>query len=616
VTDDDQAWVPGLLRDYGYRGRRQDNAWSEVLLVRDGERWLGRGLDHAAALADALAQILPSALARALYDARVAEAPVSQPASVAAATTPSPTPAVAAASPPSEPEPAAAAAAAPPEPEPRQLIELPKLQRIVLPSYPPGAVAEARDTLDDILKEIHESRPDFALMAPRLQKVHMLAWICRARGFDEQFTGEHRINTLTRKIAHELTNISKIMWPGSVQALQMNARPDCVVGELGLKTIHVPRTWHEASEFVLSHRDRALASDTPLDDYGWVDDNRRAPTGDPRLILQEAVQFIENIAGPVREGPARHFPNPPEDMGNETLDALVRQAQNLRAIRSHTLAPELWGAAMGRMRWLAGRIGDRAQLLRKWLDPEFRPPVDHARNTATAAANLEQKAVKREQVKADAADLKSDQLGAWLVRAFEVFNTPEIAGMLDEPLRAQAQNLDDNTLPDTDRRLRRRLRDLRAHLHSGAASDAAAAESDDSHKVEPPAPPEPPEEPVDHLGDPLVAQVRSLVQGKSALFVSNRDDPDLKARLEDRLDLKITWCDGNPRKVQAQCDSIARRSYDLVLIATGFQAHTIDGSLARAARAVDVPYVRVFKGRPLACVRALARTFGLAENPA
>ena len=102
------------------------------------------------------------------------------------------------------------------------------------------------------------------------------------------------------------------------------------------------------------------------------------------------------------------------------------------------------------------------------------------------------------------------------------------------------------------------------------------------------------------------ALVRSRVQGKSALFVSNRDDPDLKARLEDRLDLKITWCDGNPRKVQAQCDSIARRSYDLVLIATGFQAHTIDGILARAARGVGVPYVRVFKGRPLAVARGSA----------
>ena len=51
-----------------------------------------------------------------------------------------------------------------------------------------------------------------------------------------------------------------------------------------------------------------------------------------------------------------------------------------------------------------------------------------------------------------------------------------------------------------------------------------------------------------------------------------------------------------------------------MLIATGFQAHTIDGILARAARAGGVPYVRVFKGRPLACVRALARSLGLQDT--
>jgi hypothetical protein len=635
VTDDDQAWIPRLLREFGYRGKRQDNTWSEVLLVRDGERWLGRGLDHASALADALAQMLPSAAARLLYDARLADAPADTAATAAAlvaATVPAiavataviPTvaavPAVAAvaavaAAPEPEPATPTASPASPitTSPEPEARPEPPKLQRIVLPSYPANAVAEARDTLDDILKEIHESRPDFALMAPRQQKVHMLAWICRARGYDEQFTGEHRINSLVRKIAHELTNISKIMWPGSVQALQMNARPDCVVGELGLKTIHVPRTWHEASEFVQQHRERALASDVQLDDYGWVDDARRPPSGDPRTLLREAVQLIEGIAGPVQEAPARHFSNPPEEIGNDTVDALVRAAQHLRAIRGHTLAPELWGAAMGRMRWLVGRLGDRAHILRKWLDPEFRPPVE--RNTA---ASLEQARVKKETVKDQLppADSDNSTLAAWLVRAFDVLSTPEIVGLLAEPQRAQAQGLDDDSLPDADRRLRRRLRDLRAQLHGGGRDAATdAGETDESPKSEPPVAAEPVSEDVVDPADPLVAQVRLRVQGKSALFVSNRDDPDLKARLEDRLDLKITWCDGNPRKVQAQCDSIARGSYDLVLIATGFQAHTIDGSLARAARAVDVPYVRVFKGRPLACVRALARTFGLAENP-
>ncbi|WP_434415883.1 hypothetical protein [Nannocystis pusilla] len=50
-----------------------------------------------------------------------------------------------------------------------------------------------------------------------------------------------------------------------------------------------------------------------------------------------------------------------------------------------------------------------------------------------------------------------------------------------------------------------------------------------------------------------------------------------------------------------------------MLIATGFQAHNIDGILARAARASAIPYVRVFKGRPLAVARALARTLGVAS---
>lgn len=115
---------------------------------------------------------------------------------------------------------------------------------------------------------------------------------------------------------------------------------------------------------------------------------------------------------------------------------------------------------------------------------------------------------------------------------------------------------------------------------------------------------------------PLLAQVRPLVAGKSALFISNRSDPNLKSHLENRLGLKLTWCEGDQRKIQAQCDSIAHCSYDLVLLATGFQGHSADGVLGRAARSVGVPYIRVFKGRALACVRAIARTFGLAESAA
>lgn len=556
--------------------------------------------------------MFPSAAARALFDVASGEpstastsvvaAPAEPEASTLAAETPT----------------APAIASTPAEPEARG-FEPPKVgQRLILPlpAYPPAAVADARETLDDILKEIADARPDFALMAPRHQKVHMLGWICRARGLDEQFAGEHKVTILVRRVAHELTNISKIMWPGSVQALQMSARPDCVVGELGLKSLQIPRTWNDASEFVQQHRDRALVGDVPLDDYGWADDLRRAPPEDPRALLREAQHAVEALGGPVQEPPPRHLTVAPEELSTESIEQLVKHVQQLRAIRIATLQPELWGCIIGRMRWLAGRLGDRAHTLKKWLDPEFRPPVDNSRATAQQhdQLRLRQQAVRHEREALLAEPVTAAaELGAWLVKAFDAYNTPDVAA-LAEPLRAAVLALDDDALPEADRRLRRRLRDLKNHLRHTDGS-AARVEGDEPEPLEgddagKPALASDDDEPDDSLS----ALVRSRVDGKSALFVSNRDDPDLKARLEDRLGLDITWCDGNPRKVQAQCESITRRSYDLVLIATGFQAHTIDGILARAARAGGVPYVRVFKGRPLACVRALARSLGLQDT--
>ena len=86
------------------------------------------------------------------------------------------------------------------------------------------------------------------------------------------------------------------------------------------------------------------------------------------------------------------------------------------------------------------------------------------------------------------------------------------------------------------------------------------------------------------------------------------------ARHTDLLGITITWCDGSLRRVQAQCERIQRGSYDLILSATGFQVHGVDSALARAASAAGVPYVRVNRGRPVACVQAIAREFGLTSD--
>ncbi|MFY0542157.1 hypothetical protein [Nannocystis pusilla] len=67
--------------------------------------------------------------------------------------------------------------APPAAPEQPELPRSPIVGRIQLPTYPAAAVAEARETLEEILKDIQDMRPDFALMSPRYQKVYMLAWI-------------------------------------------------------------------------------------------------------------------------------------------------------------------------------------------------------------------------------------------------------------------------------------------------------------------------------------------------------------------------------------------------------------------------------------------------------
>ena len=99
------------------------------------------------------------------------------------------------------------------------------------------------------------------------------------------------------------------------------------------------------------------------------------------------------------------------------------------------------------------------------------------------------------------------------------------------------------------------------------------------------------------------------------LFASNRFDARLEARLTELLGVKMAGCDGGPRRVQSQCERIAQGSYDLVLSATGFQDHAVDGALAHAANLAGIPYVRVNRGRPLACAQAIVRELGKLPAP-
>ncbi len=112
----------------------------------------------------------------------------------------------------------------------------------------------------------------------------------------------------------------------------------------------------------------------------------------------------------------------------------------------------------------------------------------------------------------------------------------------------------------------------------------------------------------------ILRAVQKRIRGKRALYVSNRKDPELESKLTGLLKVTITWCDGDMRGVQAQCERITNGKYDLVLSATGFQTHGTDKALSEASREAKVRYVRVNRGRPAACVQAIAREFGIEEG--
>lgn len=98
------------------------------------------------------------------------------------------------------------------------------------------------------------------------------------------------------------------------------------------------------------------------------------------------------------------------------------------------------------------------------------------------------------------------------------------------------------------------------------------------------------------------------------LFVSNRHDPARDDRLRELLGFaSLDPCVCESSRVDAKARSIRQGGYDLVLAATGFLPHKVDGALKDACRLLGVPYVRVNRGRPLQCLRRLTQDLGLAR---
>lgn len=109
----------------------------------------------------------------------------------------------------------------------------------------------------------------------------------------------------------------------------------------------------------------------------------------------------------------------------------------------------------------------------------------------------------------------------------------------------------------------------------------------------------------------LWRRIRPHTEGKRIAIVTNRDDRQLKDELQRRLGAKIKWVLAKPRKIGALTKSIRDGNYGMVIAFTGWIKHKTDANLSSAARKSKTTYVRADKGRPRACLLAIAREVGV-----
>jgi len=462
------------------------------------------------------------------------------------------------------------------------------------------------EELDRLRARIADALPELAELSPHWICLNLLGWIAEARSFNDRFPGDRGIQGQVYAIAQELQKIAKSLWPGNVTALQLRQTPRGSCGLLRLPEGHpAPATWSELAEEVA----KALESEAELlgmDEDGWADEPALAPAPlAPAALLQEVRSRVEKLTGPLGDD-ATPTPGMRLDRQQDLREELLDLARKLRWLRGGTPESVLWGRIAGRLRCIAHRHARTFPELGGVLARNYRPRGGWAHELGQdPTAKLKRRRSREAYESRPRTNAEASEVRTWLLKAFDVFTNPQIAGMVDE-FRETLLALDHREFPDS--RARKRLRRLQEMLTAGTAKPAlvaeiqAAAEEVKKDWVVPggaEAAPDP--------RDILRERARVHTRGRSLLFVSNRKDPQLEQRLSEVLEPSgLDWCDGKSRQIDSAVERIRTGRYDLVIGATGFMAHKDERKLVDACAGL-AGYVRAFKGRELACLRAIVR---------
>jgi hypothetical protein len=604
----------------GYIVHHRQDGWCECLIATPGEAWLGHGSSAELALDQALAQMLPSKAAKSLFSACVAATeaePATEPATEPAPICVDPLAAIdaifgATAEPAPECVPDAPEPAVESEDETELPFEAPRvLSRpaaatpvpVPLTPSPPPAMFESRESrpalsLDGIERDIEDAESlDFALLAPDLMRMQMLAWAARARDVQDQ-TGGSATESRTRAIVQRLTQLGKRYWPGSVPALRQTATPATAAREAGCHAS--VRDWFDLATWADEQMVRLREG---RDEYGWADgDALPPPPANPPARLGDVRTAYERLVGPVSmSGPALHAKA--VGLPRASLAALVHATRVLRWLRGSVDAVA-WGELMGRLRQVGQDCHDGS--LREALDPAFTPPKSwalHLRSAPGKAPSVPPVPPVSDGEGALVEWLRdtADRLDLAVLRRVLRAHLDRVRGL---DLAAVLQGGDFGALRRRLRRLTTELITATTDLPGEGTEDDGSSEGEAALGVDTAAS-------ETETGPTLVESARALVEGWSAIFVGNREDVELQQTLERALGLELDWRVVNhPRQIQSAADRIRQSRVDLVLLATGFIDHSSESALRDAAVASGTPVLRVGKGRLQACATAIVRGLG------
>ena len=513
------AELRAFLAQSGYRITFRSNGWTECLVRGGSERWWGQGLKEDDALEAVLAQMLPSALALDLVAAHLARtlappkndvearAPSARVTDEGPPSAPAPNGSMSADHlPPADektaPEAGVATAVAERHPQNSAVVanglpsDAPTTPSAGLPteaatptSAPLAAVArtsggitiaEAVGALHSLLEEIDGSLPRVARLAAERQRLTLLTWICKARSVGEALPNASAVTDLVGHVARRLSEVAKVLWPGSVRALQLAATPMETADPRSAAP--PPHSWARA-ELLARKRledESARAAVHGLDEEGWADAAARTPVAsDPSAVLDRVTAELDRRLGaPTESLQGAHS----EELSEETLDALLAAARALRWIRGSGVDALRWGASVGRLRRGLTMLDERGgRRLREVLDARHRPPAPWStlvlRTGVLKVPSTEGPQPPASDAEALRATLHSvshdpHALLAWLIDAFDTFSTPTLATMLAS-VKVQVVAAGVLAASHEDRRVRRRLRDLLQRLDESPQTPAA-----------------------------------------------------------------------------------------------------------------------------------------------